>query len=338
MKVLHQKLQVNTESPLQVYITDVQEFPPHWHEIVEIIYALEDELKVGVSQTIYTLKKRDICIVSGGEVHSFPIETRPLKRLIVQFHLSHFEGISPILKDKRFSMVLRNNLEVKNNNKSEKINQSQQNITFGGGGVYLRSHMNNGDGFFARNLDSSTDIIPKEKRIDEHINDNIHHEMETLLLALQKENTEKNIGYKLALKARVFDLLILILRNVPMESLSDIEKNKQMQRLERLEIVLRYVDEHFENTILLDDVAKITNFSVFHFSRFFKETTGITFCQYVNQYRIAKSVDYLLNTEDTITEIVFQSGFNNAKTFNRLFKQMKGCSPTVFKDMFSNKT
>jgi len=82
---------------------------------------------------------------------------------------------------------------------------------------------------------------------------------------------------------------------------------------------------------MLDDVAKITNFSVFHFSRFFKETTGITFCQYVNQYRIAKSVEYLLNTEDTITEIVFKSGFNNAKTFNRVFRQIKGCSPTDYK-------
>jgi len=244
MKVLHQKSQVNIESPFRVFMTDDQEFPPHWHETVEIIYALEDDLKVGVSQTIYLLKKRDICIVSGGEVHSFPIETRPLKRLIVQFNLSHFEGVSPILKDKRFSMVLRQNSLLDRRIEPKKNKKTQSSITIGGGGVYLRSHMNDGEGFFSRDIKTSDHGFQEERRIDRHMNDNIHMEMESLILVLQKESTDKKIGYKLAMKARIFDLLILILRNVPIESLSDIEKNKQMQRLERLDLVLHYVDEH----------------------------------------------------------------------------------------------
>jgi hypothetical protein len=57
----------------------------------------------------------------------------------------------------------------------------------------------------------------------------------------------------------------------------------------------------------------------------------MTFGQYVNQFRVEKAVDALINTNDTITEIVFKSGFNSAKTFNRVFRQLKGCSPSAYK-------
>jgi AraC-like DNA-binding protein len=70
---------------------------------------------------------------------------------------------------------------------------------------------------------------------------------------------------------------------------------------------------------------------MYHFTRFFKDTTGMTFWQYLNNYKVSKAVNLLINTSDSISEIAFNSGFNSIKTFNRVFKQVKGCSPSEFR-------
>lgn len=57
----------------------------------------------------------------------------------------------------------------------------------------------------------------------------------------------------------------------------------------------------------------------------------MTFGHYLNNYRIEKASDLLKSTEDPITEIVFKSGFGSIKTFNRVFKQIRGCSPSSYK-------
>lgn len=283
MQVIHQKFLLDIDFPLLVFITDTQEFPPHWHEAVEIVYALEDHLKIGVNHETHMLKARDIILIGGGDVHFFPPQSLPIPRLIIQFDLSFYESFSTLLRDKRLPAAL------------------------------LR--------------ESTESAVPGEP--------GIHSVMERQLLEIMKESEQKHDGYKLALKARMFDLLILLLRRVPMESLSSYEKSRRLGRLARLDKVLLHVEQHFERTILLEEVADVANFSVFHFTRFFRETTGLTFGQYVNQYRIAKAIDYLVNSSDTITEIVYKSGFSNAKTFNRVFRQIKGCSPTVFKKAVS---
>ena len=279
MQAIHQKFQMGQEFPLHVFITDTQEFPPHWHEAVEVIYALEDDLRVGINHVIHTLKARDILLVGGGDVHYFPPLTRPVQRIIIQFDLAFFESFATLFRDKRFTVAL------------------------------LRE-----------NVDPMVEGAAS-----------VHADMESQLLAILKESHEKQEGYKLALKARMYDLLILLLRRVPMEQISPHEKNRRLSRLERLELVLRYVENNFDRTLPLEEVATLANFSVFHFTRFFRETTGMTFGQYVNQFRVEKAVDALINTNDTITEIVFRSGFNSAKTFNRVFRQIKGCSPSAYK-------
>ncbi len=283
MQAIHQKFILGADFPLSVFMTDTQEFPPHWHEAVEVIYALEDNLMIGVNHITHTLKARDIILVGGGDVHFFPPQAQKVKRLIIQFDLSFFESFSSLIRDKRFTVALLREVAV-----------------------------------------AGTDS-----------GDPVHAAMEHQLLEILRESEQKADAYRLALKARMYDILILLLRHVPMENLSAYEKSRRMGRLERLDLVLQHVEKNYERAISLEEVAAVANFSVFHFTRFFRETTGMTFGQYVNQYRVAKAVDYLVNTSDTITEIVYKSGFNSAKTFNRVFRQFKGCSPTRYKKAIS---
>jgi AraC-like DNA-binding protein len=104
-----------------------------------------------------------------------------------------------------------------------------------------------------------------------------------------------------------------------------------LKKLEMLDNIFKYIENNYREQINLSEVAKAASFSMYHFTRFFKDATGMTFWQYLNNYRISKAVNYLMNTSDSISDIAYNSGFNSIKTFNRVFKQAKGYSPSQFK-------
>lgn len=164
-----------------------------------------------------------------------------------------------------------------------------------------------------------------------YTNVDIHHELEKYILTLLNEYNKKLEGYQMILKARLYDLMVTLIRYLPTKQYSSMEKTKQLIRLERLEKVFLYVEKNHSKTITIEDISKIANYSPYHFTRFFKNITGMTFGQYLSSFRIKKSEQYLLNDEHSITEIVYMCGFNSVKTFNRIFKKTKGCSPTEYR-------
>lgn len=190
-------------------------------------------------------------------------------------------------------------------------------------------------------FDSATSIVSERKeirplfdcskRLSTEWKAEVKKEMESQIRGIVEEYNKKDEGYKLALKARLYDLVVLILRKVPMERLSSEEENRHREALGRLENVFRFVEENYLTDITLEETAKVAGFSVFHFSRFFKNNTGITFGQYLSSFRITKAQWLLMNNEDSITEIAYKCGFNSIKTFNRVFKQLKGYSPSEYK-------
>jgi AraC-like DNA-binding protein len=273
MEAWHQRNQMDPDLPLQIIITDISEFPPHWHEEIEIIYALENDLMIGLNNEVFTLQPRDIFIIGQGEVHFFPTSPQASLRLIIQFELLCFESLATVMRNHRIMTPF---------------------------------------------LSAQT-------------NHPIHRDLERQLLNIKEEYQNKKEAYQLAIKAELYDLTVTILRKIPLEPYSSQERNKYQKRLESLENVFKYVESNFTHSIKLAEVAKAANFSIFYFTRFFKGTTGMTFIQYLNNYRISIAIHYLETTTDPITEIAFQSGFESIKTFNRIFKQLKGCSPSNYK-------
>lgn len=169
------------------------------------------------------------------------------------------------------------------------------------------------------------------KRLSTEWKAEVKKEMENQIKGIVEEYNNKNEGYKLALKARLYDLVVLILRKVPMERLSSEEESRHREALDRLENVFKFVEDNYLSDITLEQAAKTAGFSVYHFSRFFKSHTGITFGQYLTGFRITKAEWFLMSNGDSITEIAYKCGFNSIKTFNRVFRQLKGCSPSEYK-------
>ncbi|MBE5879659.1 MAG: helix-turn-helix domain-containing protein [Lachnospiraceae bacterium] len=99
--------------------------------------------------------------------------------------------------------------------------------------------------------------------------------------------------------------------------------------------ILSYIDNNYAEDLSLEKVANIANFSKFHFARLFKQYTNSTFYEYLSQKRIMVAQELILKNIP-VTDVAFQTGFNNLTTFCRCFKKYVGCPPTQFKIKFEN--
>ena len=92
----------------------------------------------------------------------------------------------------------------------------------------------------------------------------------------------------------------------------------------RINKVIAYIQEHFQEEISLELVASSVGMSESAFSHFFKKRTNRSFIDFLNDIRIGNAAKMLYETSNTISEICYASGFNNVSNFNRLFKKKKG--------------
>ena len=93
----------------------------------------------------------------------------------------------------------------------------------------------------------------------------------------------------------------------------------------------RYLDEHLDEKITLDEVAAHVGISPFHFCKVFKDNTGMTLTEYVNRRRVEQAKQRLLHPDARVTEIAFDIGFQSLSQFNRSFARYVGMSPTQYR-------
>lgn len=103
------------------------------------------------------------------------------------------------------------------------------------------------------------------------------------------------------------------------------------QDYERLNGVFNFVRENFKRQISLDEAADIASMTSPSFARYFKKVTGKTFTHFVNEYRLVHASKLLAETAASITDVCFESGFNNFSHFNKQFREYSGKSPSEYR-------
>ncbi|MEL6924246.1 MAG: AraC family transcriptional regulator [Bacteroidota bacterium] len=104
---------------------------------------------------------------------------------------------------------------------------------------------------------------------------------------------------------------------------------------QRIEAIFGYVKNNYSETIDLEAVARLVSMTRQSFCRYFKQCTGRTFFEFVNQYRITETTRQLISTDLSISEVSYQCGFNNLSTFNKQFKKKTGMTPAQYRRMYS---
>jgi AraC-like DNA-binding protein len=102
---------------------------------------------------------------------------------------------------------------------------------------------------------------------------------------------------------------------------------KEQQRMHK---VYHFIETHYQQSIDVNEVAKLTHLTTAAFCRYFKKSTHLTFTDFLNQYKINQAKKLLLHDKN-VTEACYESGFENLSYFNKTFKKITGENPSQFK-------
>lgn len=95
--------------------------------------------------------------------------------------------------------------------------------------------------------------------------------------------------------------------------------------------IMDYITEQYTQDITLAEVAKRMNMTESRFSRYFRRVTGNTFTDFVNRLRVNRACQLLMDTDQYISTICYDVGFNNVANFNRRFLELKGTTPRDYR-------
>lgn len=117
-------------------------------------------------------------------------------------------------------------------------------------------------------------------------------------------------------------------------STSDATVGKQSAGNQRLRRAQEYIAANYKGEVRLTTLAEMAGMSPSSFSRFFKLRTGRSISDYIIGIRLDSASRELVTTRTPISEICFNSGFNNVSNFNRIFKKNKGYTPKEFREIY----
>lgn len=152
------------------------------------------------------------------------------------------------------------------------------------------------------------------------------------LLNLAKTYFEAKPFYEYELISKLAKLFKEIYTKIPYKIIKSEEKDRLKAKSERIQRIMSYIDENFTSQIRLEDIANIENITPTHASHIFKDSFGITFQEYVNMKRLEQSILLISNTDKTLLDIAYESGFSDPKYMNKIYKKYFNCTPKIFKN------
>ena len=170
-------------------------------------------------------------------------------------------------------------------------------------------------------------------------NDEIRDELAEVLRNYMLEIESEYFGASPYYEARIYSLLISFFVDLGRESnqqdrrFGNFTTNKQHEYVQKFMNVCNYINEHCTEDVTVDELADIAGFSKFHFARLFKQFTNVSYYDYLTRKRIEHAETLLITPDISITEVAMQSGFNSLSTFNRVFKNLKNCTPSEYKGL-----
>jgi len=159
---------------------------------------------------------------------------------------------------------------------------------------------------------------------------------------------EKIVSYEFINHSQLSDVAPAIYRSIqdrtPKEQLkkllyealstlsTDFSALLKKQRNPYVKATLDYIDQHYSNVDLsLDEIAQVLGVAPNYLSNLFSRSVGVKLFDYINDYRIKKSVEMLLESDKTINEISLLNGFGTSRNYIRVFKKYMNTTPGAYR-------
>lgn len=156
---------------------------------------------------------------------------------------------------------------------------------------------------------------------------NVFHDengsIKMLFEAIYHESEQVKGGYVELMRCYLIEIIVLSLRSIHLPY--------RIQTSKVTHNIIQYIRDHYAEHITLSSICSQLNFTVPYISKKFKEDTGLTFQQYLQNVRIEQSCRLLSETDKKITEIAHDVGYGDIKFFGELFKKAMNISPREFR-------
>ena len=251
---------------------ETEDYPPHWHNAIEIIMPLTNSFEAVCGGTNYSLAERDILIIPAGTIHILKAQTG--RRLILLCDNKLIDG-NPALYE-LWSVL-----------------SAPMHISSSSGRDFLRS---------------------------------LGHIIEEIYTLYSASDNLSEVY--------IYMKLLSFLTHIKEYQINSFRYDDIGKYADAFRSVFGYIEKNYMYDITLEDLAGIAGYSVCHFSRIFKKYSGTTYINFLNNRRV-KAAEFLLLEENiSITDAASQVGFASLTTFNRVFKEINGCTPSEFKKMY----
>ncbi len=138
---------------------------------------------------------------------------------------------------------------------------------------------------------------------------------------------------------RVILLLKVLNHLTRVESVLELSKSEYTSSLDevntkRIDQIYSFSLNNFTREITLDEVSEVANISKNSFCRYFKTHTRKTYFQFLLELRIGHACKLLAEEHLSISQVAFESGFNNLSHFNRSFKAIMTMKPQAYQKLY----
>ena len=158
-----------------------------------------------------------------------------------------------------------------------------------------------------------------------------NNEIQTCVESIIDDFSNQRKEFGLSIYSSLIRILIQIMRHTFDCDEAAEQLNNAVHPFSGLSEIVDYIQNNLHEQLTLDQIAQEAHISRSYLCSLFKESFGMTLWEYITIRRVDLAIDYLLNTQQSITQISAHSGFNTLANFNRAFRKITGQAPSEYR-------
>ncbi len=291
---------------IQIREKDSNHFSPHLHKSIEIVYITKGQLELGIDTQLYHLDEGDLAIVFPDQIHHFQVFHPGKNRAI---HLLAAPSYFGAYRELLITLQAKNPVIKKDFLDAEVLLALNKIMELAGENTTLHEGR--------KNLDNTSLSTGKDTKV-----------LDTTSLSTDNVITPGQLNTKNTL----LHSWIQILLSYTLQELTLIQR-PNIHDYDLVYQTIAYVAEHFHEPLSLTSMAKDLGISQFTLSRVFSRTFHKNFNQYVNEIRLDYVTLLLKDSDTSVTEIMYDAGFQSQATFNRVFQEKYHMTPKQYRKL-----